>query len=180
MKNIVIISIIVLLSSCQTVNLAKKSDNTCIACYGYVLANCPTLAKQDSIYVDRLITVPGLTIVGTGNASQPCDTLVSNQAKGDTIGKPDVLISTVKDKKTGIEAKTTMNTGTGKIKTELNIPTQLIEAKFKEPCNCLFTDNDFKNYIKAKINHYWRNYRFWIIAALIAMMTIIVARAIKK
>lgn len=167
MRNILLL-FLVALSSCKMVNIAKKSDATCTACYGYLLDNCPTFAKKDSVYIDRVITIPGITITGVGNASQPCEMLIDNKAKGDTLDKPDVLISSTKDTKTGIWVNTTMNTGTGKVNTDLKIPPQIIEEKFKAPCNCLFTDHDFKNYIKAKVDRWWHSLRWWIIGVLIA------------
>jgi len=159
----IVFGLMTCLTSCQTVNLAKKSDKACKACYQYMVNNCPEILKRDTTPDTVKIYLPGKTITGLGDAKSPCEELVRNIANKDTLGKPKVPILDRKDPKTGITTKATLNTGTGQVEAETILPPTTITGIDKTPCDCIFNDEDGNLWIKAKIKGYWRDWRWWMI-----------------
>lgn len=144
---------------CQTVNLSKKSDNTCTACYGYLLEHCPQIAQKDSVNKQFLFTVNGINVHDTIRIKDICN----QTTKSGTYN----ILSTKKQKNLNLETKIIDN---DKIVIDCKSDTVFIETKVSVPCNYMFTNTHAKLYVEAKVKNAWNKSKWWMLG-IIALMT---------
>lgn len=160
------------LSSCSSfVNLSKKNDKNCYKCYGYLTSNCDFLLKRDSIKIVIKDTIKGDSLSVYNWMKSPCDSLLKNIAKGDTIAKGDIVLTEKKQGKTTVNVK--FNKGNGKLTTEIKNDDTFFEKKITAPCFCITTKEDVKNYFKSKALYYWSIWKWWIVGIIISCIALI-------
>lgn len=161
------------LQGCQTVNLAKKSDATCAACYGYLVGNCAEIAKKDSVVKEYLITQLGVNIHDTLYLPTICDSL-----KRGLIPSEGKVITTKKKGNLSMNAKVLPN---GKLVLDCVSDTVVIKRTIAVGCECIFTDKDLANYAKAKVANFWHKFRWWIIGIAVGIIALlIIIKQIRK
>lgn len=151
------IFILFIFSSC--INLNKKSDSTCVACYNYLLSNCPNLASTDTVQRVAEFTIVGSTMLDTLFLPAICDSLKKLSPTNPTL--------IFKDKKNGTLRQKIRLIDNAKLITECTAETIIIKDTAAVPCNCIFTNKDFANYTRAQTTHIYYKWRWHVLAVLV-------------
>ena len=157
------------LYSCKTVNLGKKDDKVCKACYDYIVNYCPNISNPDTAKSEVVVSIAGVSISDTIYLPSICDSL------NRSLIKDKVLIDKKKNG-TRITVKIGKN---GNLQADCITNSIYIKKTVYVPCNCVFTSKDLYNYSKSKIEHAFKKL-MWAIVFSGLLIVAIIAYFVKR
>lgn len=156
MKNILVISLL-LFASCNVYNLSKKNDNTCNACYSYLLDNCPTILKKDTSRQTVIFTINGINLNIEKNIYNPCDSILKYRNK--PYNRKDTLIEIATKEENKAKISVFLSKKTGNLKVQCKTDTFLISKTVYLPYACI-TDWDSVNmFLKNRVVNFGKKHK---------------------
>ena len=155
-------------------------NKNCLKSIEKAKAKCPELFIKDTVNTITTVTVNGYVLSAIGSALSPCEELLKNRSNGDTLNKEEIVLTEIVNTITGVKVKTTMQLGTGRIKTTFKQDTVFFTKHIQVPCECIITKKHVKEYLKLRAKYAWEKVGRWSKWVLvIGVIAVIVGGALR-